>query len=500
MSSDQFPPHADPYAGPSVGADGARAVHRPTDTARRPLLERLRRTAADPRRRILFTGATVLTMDPALGTLDVGDLLVSGSTISAVGTDLRARGAATDAIVVDATGTILAPGFVDTHRHAWQAQLRRTMPDVNDLAGYVSTTLAEFAPVYRPHDMYVGTRLAALAAVDAGITTMLDFSHNSRSAAHSDAAVRALVDSGIRGVHAAMGPHFGAWDGQWPADLARLHTQYTGSRTTVRLAALATDRIAGPGLAYGPELARRAADLGIGVSVDAVFGPESSEAILRWERQGLLGEHLTLIHATGLSPDAWRAIGASGTTVSLAPTSDAQIGLENAVPAVDEALAVGVRPGLSIDVEVALAGDMFTQMRALHTVQRMRAVNGTYGTDREPHRIDTHDVLDFATRQGARTCGLADVTGTLTPGKQADLLMITTDEINNLPLNDATGTVVLGCDARNIDTVLVGGQVRKWAGRVLDVDLPLLRAEAAVSRDRILRAAGSTATRHPRTG
>ncbi|GAA2824709.1 amidohydrolase family protein [Kitasatospora sp. CM 4170] len=464
-------------------------IHRPTDTARLPLLERLRRTAGDPGRRILFTGATVLTMDPALGILDTGDLLVVGSTIAAVGPDLRAHGAAADAIVVDAAGTVLAPGFVDTHRHAWQAQLRRIMPDVNDLAGYVSTTLAEFAPAYRPHDMYVGTRLAALAAVDAGITTMLDFSHNSRSAAHSDAAVRALVDSGIRGVHAAMGPHFGTWDHQWPADLARLHEQYGDALTTFRLAALATDRVAGPDLAYGPQLARTAEELGIGVSVDAVFGRASSEAILTWERQGLLGEHLTLIHATALSPDAWRAIADSGTTVSLAPTSDAQIGLESAVPAIDEALAVGVRPGLSIDVEVALAGDMFTQMRALHTVQRMRAVNAAQGTDREPTRIDTHDVLGFATLHGARTCGLAAVTGSLTPGKQADLLVITTDEINNLPLNDATGTVVLGSDARNIDTVLIGGQVRKWAGRVLDVDLPALRAEAAASRDHVLRTA-----------
>ncbi|MFJ3791673.1 amidohydrolase family protein [Kitasatospora sp. NPDC090091] len=468
-------------------------IHRPTDTARLPLLEQLRRTAGDPGRRILFTGATVLTMDPALGILDVGDLLVVGSTIAAVGPDLRTHGAAADAIVVDAAGTVLAPGFVDTHRHAWQAQLRRIMPDVNDLAGYVATTLAEFAPVYRPHDMYVGTRLAALAAVDAGITTMLDFSHNSRSAAHSDAAVRALVDSGIRGVHAAMGPHFGAWDRQWPADLTRLHERYSGGLTTVRLAALATDQVAGPDLAYGPELARTAEELGIGVSVDAVFGRASSEAILTWERQGLLGEHLTLIHATALSPDAWRAIADSGTTVSLAPTSDAQIGLESAVPAIDEALAVGVRPGLSIDVEVALAGDMFTQMRALHTVQRMRAVNAAHGTDREPTRIDTHDVLGFATLHGARTCGLGEVTGSLTPGKQADLLVITTDEVNNLPLNDVTGTVVLGSDARNIDTVLIGGQVRKWAGRVLDVDLPTLRAEAAASRDHILRAARGAA-------
>ncbi|WP_314614280.1 amidohydrolase family protein [Streptomyces stackebrandtii] len=152
----------------------------------------------------------------------------------------------------------------------------------------------------------------------------------------------------------------------------------------------------------------------------------------------------------------------------------------------DEALAVGVRPGLSIDVEVALASDMFTQIRALHAIQRMRAVNAVYGTDAEPQRISTVDVLDFATVQGARTNGLGDVTGSLTPGKQADLLAVRAEDINNMPLNDALGTLVLGSDARNVDTVFIAGQVRKWDGRLLDVDLAALRDEVAASRDHIL--------------
>ncbi|MER6910387.1 amidohydrolase family protein [Streptomyces sp. NPDC000594] len=453
-------------------------------TARPELLARL--CAPDPRRRTLLTGATVVTMDPRTGILPRGDLLIDGSRIAAVGPGLLARGAATDAVVVDVSGCVLTPGFVDTHRHAWQAQLRRVMPDVDDLGTYVRATLLGHAPRYRPHDMYIGTRLAALTALDAGITTMLDFSHNSRTAAHSDSAVRALLDTGIRGVHAAMGPHFGEWDRQWPADLARLRDRYRDDLLTFRLAALATEEIAGPQLAYGPALARTARELGVGVSVDAVFGLPSSRAVLEWERQGLLGPDLTLIHATGLTPEAWRAVGETGTTVALAPTSDAQIGLETAVPAVDEALGAGVRPGLSIDVEVALAGDMFTQMRALHTLQRMRAVNAAYGTGREPSRIRTHDVLDFATAQGARTNGLADVTGSLTVGKQADLLVIRAEDINNMPLNDPVGTVVLGSDARNIDTVFVAGRIRKWDGRLLGVDLPALRAEVHASRDHIL--------------
>ncbi|MFI7501571.1 amidohydrolase family protein [Streptomyces sp. NPDC049687] len=457
-----------------------------SDAARQSLLARLRANAGAPGRRVLLTGATVVSMDPALGVLDKGDVLIEGDVIAAVGPDLRAQGTISDTVVIDTTGCILTPGFVDTHRHAWEAQLRRIMPDVDDLAGYVTSTLLGIAPVYRPADMYIGTKLAALTALDSGITTMLDFSHNSRTAEHSDAAVQGLLDTGIRGVHAAMAPHFGDWDKQWPADLARLQEQYRSDLLTFRLAGLATDEIAGPALAYGPELARGASELGVGVSVDAVFGTASSQAVLAWERQGLLGPDVTLIHSTGLTPDAWRAIGDTGTTIALAPTSDAQIGLESAIPAVDEALAVGVRPGLSIDVEVALASDMFTQMRALHAIQRMRAVNAVYGTEQEPSRIGVHDVLDFATLQGARTNGLADVTGSITVGKQADLLVVRAEDINNMPLNDAVGTVVLGSDTRNIDTVFVAGQVRKWNGLLLDVDLDALRGEVTASRDHIL--------------
>ncbi|MFI6444317.1 amidohydrolase family protein [Kitasatospora sp. NPDC050543] len=451
------------------------------------VLAQLHRRSADPRRRILFTGAAIVTMDPDLGILDRGDLLVEGTRIAAVGRGLSTEGA----VVVDATGTVLCPGFVDTHRHAWQTQLRRIMPDVDDLGGYVAATLAGHATVYRPEDMYVGTRLAALTAIDSGITCMLDFSHNSRTPEHSDAAIEALLDSGIRGVHASMGPHFGDWDHQWPGDLARLKDRYFSSDDqllSLRVAALATDEIAGPALAYGPELARTAAELGVGVSVDAVFGTPSSQAVLRWAEDGLLSPGVTLIHATGLTPQAWRAMADCGSTVSLAPTSDAQIGLDSAVPAVDEALAVGIRPGLSIDVEVALASDMFTQMRTLHAIQRMRAVNAAHGTDRRPARITSLDVLDFATLQGARTNGLQAVTGSLTPGKKADLLVIRAEDLNNMPLNDAVGTVVLGCDARNISTVLVDGEPRKWNGRVLGVDLPALRAQVAASRDHVLNA------------
>lgn len=448
-------------------------------------------TAGDPLRRILLTGGAVVTMDPEIGDLSRGDVLLEGSKIIDVGADLRAAGAATDAIVVDTSSAVVCPGFVDTHRHAWETQLRRIMPDVNDLGEYVMSTLSGLAPRYEPADIYTGTRLAALTALDSGVTCMLDFSHNSRTAEHSDAAIAALADARIRGVHASMGPHFGQWDHQWPADVKRLREQYFSSDNqllTLRLAALATDEVAGPDLAFGAELARVAQELDLWVSIDAVFGAASSAAILDWHDVGILDDRLTLIHCTGLTDEAWAAIGAAGTSVSLAPSSDAQIGLESAVPAVDEALRAGIRPGLSIDVEVALPSDMFTQMRTLLAIQRMLAVNSVYGSTTEPQRITTRDVLDFATLQGAYANGLGDVTGSLTPGKQADLLIVAAADINNMPLNDAVGTVVLGADPRNIEAVVVAGQVVKWDRALVGVDLAQLRDEVTASRDRLLAA------------
>ncbi|MGW4033440.1 amidohydrolase family protein [Streptomyces sp. NPDC004838] len=443
-----------------------------------PLSTLAKLTAAerDPDRLVLLTGGTVVTMDPVLKTLERADVLLRGDRIEEVGHGLTAA----DAVVVDVSGSIVAPGFVDTHRHAWQAQMRRTIPDVDDLVGYLQSTLMQVAPVYQPDDMYVGTRLAALTALDGGITTMLDFSHNSRTAEHSDAAITALFEAGIRGVHASMGPHFGDWDQQWPHDLARLRSTYfptDDQLVTLRLAALATPEIAGARLAYGHDLARVAADLDIGVSLDVMFGAAASEAIVRWEREGLLGPHIESIHSTALSADAWSAMSATGVAVSLAPTSDTQIGLEDAVPPVDEALAHGIRPGLSVDVEVALASDMFTQMRTLLAVQRMRAVHSAYGTDDVPVRITTRDVLDFATLSGARTLRLDHVTGSLTPGKQADLIVVDAEDLNTMPLHDPIGTLVLGADRANITSVWIAGRLRKWAGRLVGVDLDHLRTQ-----------------------
>src|SRR5215471_11232053 len=236
-------------AGAQAGGDGDAAT-----------LERL--LAANPAtRRVLFKGGTILSVDPAVGNFAAGDILVTGKTIAAVGRDLTAAAQDGNAIVVDAADSILFPGMVDCHRHSWEGQLRAIISDSATLGEYMAATHQGFAPFYAPEDMYAGNLITALGCIDAGITCFIDNSHNSRSAAHSDAAIKAVFDSGARAVHASGAPTFGEWDQQWPQDLDRLQRQYFSSEDQ-----LVTLRIFSRGLVKADwENARR---LGLWVSMD----------------------------------------------------------------------------------------------------------------------------------------------------------------------------------------------------------------------------------------
>src|SRR6266545_735915 len=169
-------------------------------------------TNVDPARRLLIQGATVLSLDAEVGTLPVGDILVGGAEILAVAPDLTAVPAAAGATVLDAGGMIALPGFTDGHRHCWQGQLKRLLPDLDSPDAYLAAMLEGIGPCYLPEDVYAGTLISSLTALDAGITTVLDFCHNVRTIEHARAAVRAHRDSGIRAIFAAGAPWSGAWD------------------------------------------------------------------------------------------------------------------------------------------------------------------------------------------------------------------------------------------------------------------------------------------------
>jgi cytosine/adenosine deaminase-related metal-dependent hydrolase len=435
--------------------------------------------------RILLRGATVVTMDPKIGDFDEGDVLIRGKRIEAIGADLGDR-ADGQTIVIEMRGMIVLPGIIDGHRHCWQNQFRRVIPDV-DLSEYVKTLHGDFALQYRPHDLYVGNFLTMLTLLDSGVTCITDCSHNLRTRAHADAVFKSYADSGIRAVHAGGPSNTGAWEEHLPQDLIRVREQYcygADSLTTVRM--FIDMRRPWP----VPDLFAFAREHGFGITMDAIMGQRCDE-IVELGRAGLLGPDLTLIHCNDMPDEGWRLIAQAGTKVTLATTSEQQLGLGSGVPVIQGALDHGVRPSLSGDVEVCLAGDMFTQMRTTVTTQRMLAKARKYrGENDTPKLINHRDVLEFTTLRAAEAVGLGDKIGTLTPGKYADLIAIRAEDINNMPVNNAIGTIVLATESKNIDMVFVAGVPRKWQGTLVGQDIDALRRLVRESRDYVASKVG----------
>jgi 5-methylthioadenosine/S-adenosylhomocysteine deaminase len=433
----------------------------------------------DPNRRILLKGGTIISMDAAVGDFVLGDILIQGKKIAAVGANLKVSGPAPR--LVDASNTIVIPGFVDCHRHSWEGVLRRIIPN-GDIAKYTATTHQGFAPYYRPRDMYIGNLITALGCIDAGITCIIDNSHNSRSAAHSDAAIQALFDSGIRAVHASGAPQREPWDHQWPQDLERLQKRFFASDdqlVTLRMFS-GLDRVN-----YG--VARK-----LNLRITTEFqGAAAAVTLEQFWNEKLLGPDITYNHCGGLTDLAWQRIRESGGTVDVCPRSDPQYALGDGLPAFQKALDHGIRPGLSVDNEVSYGTDMFTEMHVVFNIQRAFATNRRVSGDaNSPKLVNVREVLECATVNGAACAGLTAKCGTLSPGKEADIVMIRTDDINLYPSNNALGTVVAAADIKNIDTVIIGGVIRKSGGKMIGVKWPMLRARIDESRTYLFQKAG----------
>ncbi len=431
-------------------------------------------------RKILIRGATIISMDGDVGNMPMGNILIVDGTIAAIGVHLQADGAQ----VIDAADMIAIPGMVDTHRHCWEGQLRRINPNAATLQDYCNATHFSFAKYYRPRDIYVGNLLTALGCIDAGITTVIDNSHNSRTGAHSDAAVEALLDTGIRAVHAAGAPVSGVWDeAHWAGNLARLQAKYftahpDGLVTLAMMAQLEPDQWA---------VAR---ELGIPI-VTEFFGGDMAAELAALHQQGLLGSDNIFNHCTCLPDSGWKILREAGVRVNVCPRSDAHYGIEDGMHAWQAALHHGIRPGLSVDNETSYSGDMFMEMRVAFYLQRVvghsRRIHGHHHA---PAPTNAFRLLEAATIDGAACAGLENRIGSLTPGKQADLVLIRTSDLNLYPVNNAIATVVHAAERANIDTVIIGGRVRKRGGIVLGVDQAKLRCAIDESCTHIFEAAG----------
>ena len=440
-------------------------------------LERLMRSARDPGRRVLLKGGTIITMDAAVGDFLRGDLLIEGKRIAAVGPDLGAAAQGGNAIVIDAKDTILIPGMIDCHRHAWEGQIRGIIPNSATIGDYMGATHRGFAPHYRPEDVYIGNLITALGCIDAGITCFIDNSHNSRSSAHSDAAVKALFDSGIRAVHASGAPTFAEWDRQWPQDVVRLQRQFFASDDQ-----LVTLRLFSRGLVREDwETARR---LGLWLSIDGAGAPNSMQILQEFQKAGLLDGRQTINHGTNLPDGSWQLIRDAGVTVNACPRSDSQWALGQAGMGLQQALDHGIRPGLSVDNDTAYSTDMFTEMRVAFHLQRWVAHTAAVRKEPKPPALLTvRDLLEFATVRGAQNAALQDKIGTLTPGKEADIVVIRAEDVNTMPLTNAVGTVVSHAHAGNVEAVFIAGGVSKWRGTLVGHDLENIRRRVHQSRD-----------------
>ncbi|MBQ0852025.1 amidohydrolase family protein [Streptomyces sp. BH-SS-21] len=441
--------------------------------------------------RMLLRSGHVLSMDPAIGDLPGGDVLIEDGRIAAVAHEIDA-----DADVLDMTGRIVLPGFVDTHRHTWEAPIRGCAPDAT-LDDYFVEVLDTYAPVYRPEDVYAGNLAGSLECLNAGITTLVDWSHINNTPEHPDAAVQALTEAGIRAQYAYGSANTSLADYWYESkiaipgdDVRRVRERHFSSDEGLLTMGLATR---GPGFCINDVVEAEwhlARELGIPLTVHAGMGRLAGRfgMVKQLHGLGLLGPDTTYVHCCYFSEEEWRMVADSGGTVSIAPQVETQMG--HGWPPVMKAIEHGLRPSLSIDVVTTVPGDMFTQIRAAFGAERARVNAECWQADSPvpENMLTARRMLEIATVNGAHVAGLEDRTGSLTPGKRADVVAIDATALNIAPLIDPVAAVTLSADVSNVETVIVDGVVHKRDGRLL-ADVGRARRLVEESRDRLAEAA-----------
>jgi len=448
---------------------------------------------------VVIRNGTVVTGAPGAGAQPGMDVWIGGDTI----VEIRASGqrpTPAGCKVIDAKDAIVMPGLIDSHRHLWQTTLRAMSSDL--IAPEYRHQLREaLVPLYRPEDVYIATLAGALEALDAGVTTVLDWAHIMNSPEHADASIDALRRSGIRAVFAHSAPN----DQEatlWWSNSARPHPQDArrvrqvlsddSARVTMALGARAPQLVQRDVRVHDWRLAR---ELGLRIVTDGGIGGglwgSRTYPIRLLAEDGLLGPDCCYVHCNNLAEDEYRLIADSGGAISMSPCGELHVGF--GMPATIPALAHGIRPALSIDSVIFVAGDMFATMRA--TLGLQRGMLGWEATQRGvgvgPWQLTTADVLEFATFRGAAALGLAGRTGALQPGQQADIVLLHTRSLRLAPNNNPVASIVLQATPADVKTVLVAGQVVKEDGRLTGWDEEGVVGELVKSRDWLVAHGGA---------
>lgn len=438
----------------------------------------------------LIRGGIIVSMDPGVGDLRRGDLLIEGGRIAKVAPAIDAP----HAEVIDAAGCIVLPGLVNAHQHTWQTALRGVAGNWTILE-YFHHVHAGLATKFTPKDIYIANLVGALNQINCGATTLVDWCHNNPTPAHSDRAIDALVESGIRAAFFHGSPKPDPKPGQkpfWEVPHPRAEVQRLMQRLPTK------DGLVTLGLAIlGPHYStyevaqqdfRLAREFGLIASMHCAGGEARTPD--GWDRlaaEGLLGDNNNIVHGQTLTDAQLAFMLERGVTFSLTPETEMTQGHGFAITG--RLRKLGAKPSLGVDLESGISGDLFSVARmALASQRAFDNAEARARTGKLPPTSSIHcrEALEWITIEGARMLKMEDRIGSLTPGKQADLILVRADDLNMWPVHDPVTSLVMQASVANVDTVLVAGEIRKRHGKLLYPQLALRKQQLLASGQRIL--------------
>lgn len=446
--------------------------------------------------RTLIKSATVISMDDAIGDLNTGDVLIEGSRIVDVRPSIELGSGASETEIVDGKGRIVIPGLINAHMHTWQTGLRGYAANWT-LLEYFRRMHAGLATVFRPEDIHIATLVGALNQINCGTTTLVDWCHNNPTPDHTDAAVRGLIESGIRAAffHGSPKPEPKPGEPHFSEiphprrEIERLLAGPLADRDGLVTLGLA---ILGPHystLDVAMDDFRLARELKLIASMHQGGGPAKTPG--GWEKlieAGLVGPGINIVHGNDLPDDLLDRLVDLGVSFSVTPENEMIQG--HGFPITGRLLKRGVRPTIGIDLESVLAGDLLSVARIALSMQRAldnAESRKDSGTIPATTTIPVREALRWITTEGARMLGREDQIGSLTPGKHADLVIISAFDLNLVPVHDPVATVVMQTGLANIEAVMIGGAWKKRNGRLLVEGLEAKKELLAQSGRRLVQ-------------
>ncbi|MCM4158931.1 amidohydrolase family protein [Antarcticibacterium flavum] len=424
-------------------------------------------------RSFLINNAHILTMDPTLGEVK-GSILVENGEIKAVGEKLSTPGGIHQ---IDGSNCIVMPGFIDCHWHLWTSLLR-SMSGNTEETGYFPMT-ARYSKHYTVQDMAVATRYAAAEAIFSGITTVTDYNHNARGVEYVMAGCEVLADMGLRARVEYSGYR------NRPADKP---TDFEGIGEVLQQL-LNNEKFELLKLGLGSRGAgykdlendwRRARELGMGISIHASSNREQVGQIMQLHNRGLLGKDINIIHGNAITSEELDAVAKAGASVTMTPFSEMRIGF--GLPPQNKLIKAGINTSLGVDT-TALSGnaDFFGIMKVIQNLANAVAEDEFF--------LSSQQVLEMATINAARTLGIDHITGSLIPGKRADLIMLRRNDLNFSTGNREKNLMIEASQPQNVDLVAIDGKILKENGLLLATDVKGLVNEAEEAFHRIHREA-----------